>query len=237
MLKLKINEIFNKKRKLRKMKIKYAIFDLDGTLLNTIESLIKTVNAMLNDLGYASREKSEYQQFVGYGAKNLVKSLLIASGDEKAQQLEEAYQIYMKYFEDYCVYNVEPYPGILELLKNMKEKNIQLAVLTNKPHQVTGKVLDTSFDKDTFAFIQGQNSDFPRKPDPTAALHIAKILGAENTREVIFMGDSDADMQTAKNANMVSVGASWGFRNKEELIANGCEILLEKPLDLIPYLS
>lgn len=84
MLKLKINEIFNKNRKLRKMKIKYAIFDLDGTLLNTIESLIKTGNAMLNDLGYASREKSEYQQFVGYGAKNLVKSLLIASGDEKA---------------------------------------------------------------------------------------------------------------------------------------------------------
>jgi len=100
-------------------------------------------------------EVDKYKNFVGYGAKKLVEQLIVASGDEKAEQLDEAYDIYMKLFDDYCCYQVEPYPGILELIEGLQEKNISLGVLTNKPHQMTERVLATAFPEGTFAFIPG----------------------------------------------------------------------------------
>ncbi len=217
--------------------IKFAIFDLDGTLIQTMESIMKTGNLMLNDFGYAGISTEKYKRFVGYGAKNLVKELMIEAGDKNASQLEQAYAVYMKYFAEHATFEVKPYIGIEEMIAEMQDRNIKLAVLTNKPHAMAGDVMDKCFPVGTFEFIQGQSEDFPRKPDPTAAIYIAKEMGAENMREVMFMGDSDADMQTAKNAGMISVGASWGFRPAQELLENGCEILLEKPLDLIPYLE
>ena len=148
-----------------------------------------------------------------------------------------AYISDMRLFDEFCTYQVEPYPGIMELISGLQKRNITLAVLTNKPHQMTERVLNTTFSEDTFAYIQGHDIHFPRKPDPTAALFIAEKIGAENLRQVAFVGDSDADMQTAVNAGMVPVGAGWGFRTPEELLANGCEILLNHPLDLLSEIS
>ena len=219
------------------MVVKQVIFDLDGTLLETMDSLIYTGNLMLKKLAYPARDINDYRKFVGYGAKELVRRLLIASGDEAAKQLDEAYDTYMTLFEETCTYQVKPYPGISQLIEFLQKRNIKLAVLTNKPHQMAKKVIETSFPEGTFAFIQGHSDDFPAKPDPTSALYIANKLGAENMREVLFMGDSDADMQTAINAGMVAVGASWGFRTAKELLENGCEILLEKPTDLIQWIK
>ncbi|HHU53024.1 MAG TPA: HAD family hydrolase [Clostridiaceae bacterium] len=219
------------------MIIKQAIFDLDGTLLQTMDSLIKTGNSMLNQLGFQARTSEEYRFAIGYGAKELVRRLLVLSGDLQAEGLEEAYVIYMELFDEYCTYGVKPYPGIPELISEMQKRDIALAVLTNKPHQMAQRVLDTSFAPDTFAFVQGQDDDLPRKPDPTAAFYIAEKLGATDFRQVLFVGDSDADMQTAVNAGMIPVGAAWGFRTVEELIANGSEILLNEPLDLLAYLK
>ncbi|NLM20024.1 MAG: HAD family hydrolase [Clostridiaceae bacterium] len=219
------------------MIFKQAIFDLDGTLLQTMDSLIKTGNLMLEQFGYQPRTFEEYRFMVGYGAKELIRRLLILSGDKQAERLEEAYAIYMQLFDEYCTYQVKPYPGIPELIAEMQKREIVLAVLTNKPHQMTKRVLNTSFATDTFAFVQGQDASLPRKPDPAAAFYIAEKIGVTDFRQVLFIGDSDADMQTAVNAGMVPVGATWGFRTPEELIANGCEILLEKPLDLLTYLD
>ncbi|MGB4609173.1 MAG: HAD family hydrolase [Saccharofermentanales bacterium] len=219
------------------MIIKQAIFDLDGTLLQTMDSIIKTGNTTLNKLGYQLRTVEEFRFMIGYGAKELVRQLLVLSGDRQAERLEEAYAIYMNLFEEYCTYEVKPYPGIPELISELQKREIVLAVLTNKPHQMTQQVLDTSFATDTFAFVQGQEASLPRKPDPGAAFYVAEKIGATDYRQVLFIGDSDADMQTAVNAGMVPVGAAWGFRTREELIANGCEILLDHPLDLLAYLD
>ena len=219
------------------MIIKQAIFDLDGTLLETMDSIIKAGNAMLSRLGYEPRSREEYKLFVGYGAKQLVKNLLRASGDVHESRLEEAYPIYMEIFDETCTYKVRPYPGMTELISYLADHGIKLAVLTNKPHSMAARVVNSVFPINTFTIIQGLDDSFPRKPDPTAALHIAKELGAVDLKQVMFMGDSDADMQTAVNAGMLPVGASWGFRTGEELVANGCEILLEKPLDLIDRLT
>ncbi|HHT24322.1 MAG TPA: HAD family hydrolase [Clostridiaceae bacterium] len=219
------------------MIIKQAIFDLDGTILQTMDSLIKTGNSMLEQFGYQKRTLEEYRFVVGYGAKELVRRLLVLSGDQQAERLEEAYEIYMKLFDEYCTYQVRPYPGIPELISEFQKRDIVMAVLTNKPHKMTQRVLDTSFAADTFAFVQGQAANLPRKPDPAAALYIAEKIGVTDYRQVLFIGDSDADMQTAVNAGMVPVGAGWGFRTPEELMANGCEILLDHPLDLLDYLD
>ncbi len=217
--------------------IKYAIFDLDGTLIQTMDSLMKTGNLTLNQFGFPAIGLEKYKKFVGYGAKNLVKSLLIDSGDHEAALLERAYPIYMELFAEYCTYQIKPYENIEKLLQKMQEYGIKLAVLTNKPHQMAEEVMANCFPQDTFVTIQGQSDAFPVKPDPAAALYVAKKMGAEDLREVIFMGDSDADMQTARNAGMVAVGAAWGFRPAQELMDNGCEILLQDPLDLLPYLK
>lgn len=219
------------------MIIKQAIFDLDGTLLETMDSIIKAGNAMLTQLGYQPRSREDYQRFVGYGAKQLVKSLLRASGDLAESRLSEAYPTYMEIFDETCTYKVKPYPGMAQLISYLVDQGIKLAVLTNKPHSMAARVVHCGFPQDTFVIIQGLDDKFPRKPDPTAALHIARELGADDLRQVMFMGDSDADMQTAVNAGMLAVGAGWGFRTGDELIANGCEILLDKPLDLIDYLT
>ena len=219
------------------MIIKQAIFDLDGTLLETMNSLIKTGNTMLAQLGYSGIEVDKYKNFVGYGAKKLVEQLIVASGDEKAEQLDEAYDIYMKLFDEYCCYQVEPYPGILELIEGLQEKNISLGVLTNKPHQMTERVLATAFPEGTFAFIQGQDIHLPRKPDPIAAFYVAEKIGATDMSQVAFIGDSDADMQTAVNAGMIPVGVSWGFRTPAELIEHGSKLLLNHPLDLLAAIS
>lgn len=217
--------------------IQYAIFDLDGTLVQTMDSLMKTGNLTLNKFGFPAADLEKYKKFVGYGAKNLVKSLLINAGDDEATLLEEAYPIYMELFDQYCTYQIKPYPGIEELLQEMQKREIKLAVLTNKPHPMAQEVMARCFPEDTFEIIQGQSDAFPVKPDPAAALYVAQRMGADDLRKVIFMGDSDADMQTARNAGMIAVGASWGFRPAQELLDNGCEILLRDPLDLLPYLE
>lgn len=221
----------------KKVIIKQAIFDLDGTLLQTMNSLIKTGNLMLEKLGYPGRDVNDYRYFVGYGAKELVRRLLIASGDEQARQLDKAYESYMALFEETCTFQVEPYPGIPELINFLKKQNIKLAVLTNKPHEMAKKVIAQAFSADTFSYVQGQSAEFPRKPDPTSALFLADKIGAEIMREVLFIGDSDADMETAVNADMIPVGASWGFRTPQELLDHGCEVLLEKPSDLISWIK
>ncbi len=219
------------------MKLEQVIFDLDGTLMQTLDSLMFTGNQMLREFNYEPVDKASYQLFVGYGARELVRRLLVASGDSEAKQLEQAFQVYMRIFENGCIYNVKPYPGIVDLIDYLLKHQIKVSVFTNKPHQLTEKVLSQGFPLNTFSVIQGQDPALPKKPDPTVALKIAGSLGSRDMRKVAFVGDSDVDMQTAVNAGMIAVGASWGFRMPEELLANGCEWLLNHPADLIGHIE
>ena len=204
---------------------KACIFDLDGTLTDTLESLTYSVNATLNELHLPVITAEQCKSFVGSGARFLIERALEASGDTKLVHIEEAMDIYGRIFKENCTYRVAPYEGIVDMLKDLKEAGIRMAVLSNKPHLQTIDVVQEFFGEDTFIHVQGQQEGVPRKPDPTAALYIAERLGVE-PKECVYIGDSDVDMKTAGNARMHPVGVSWGYRPQELLLSCGAERIL-----------
>ena len=215
---------------------KACIFDLDGTLTDTLESLTYSVNATLKELGFPSITSEQCKSFVGSGARRLIEKALQASGDAELQYIEEAMQVYGRIFKVYCTYNVVPYEGIIELLQQLKERGMILSVLSNKPHRQTQDVVATYFEPDVFTYVQGQQDGVPRKPDPTAALLLAEQMGVL-PEECVYIGDSDVDMQTGNAAGMESVGVTWGFRSKEVLEQHGAKHTIDYPLELISIMN
>lgn len=215
---------------------KACIFDLDGTLTDTLESLTYSVNETLKELGLTCITGEQCRAFVGNGARYLLEKALAAAGDEKLTQIEEAMRVYGRVFQENCTYRVKPYEGILGLLKALKEQGILLAVLSNKPHLRTLDVVAAFFEKETFTYVQGQMEGIPRKPDPTAVWMIAEKLGAD-PRECIYVGDSDVDMETAGAAGVESVGVTWGFRSREVLEAHGAKHIIDHPEELVSIIK
>lgn len=215
---------------------KACIFDLDGTLTDTLESLTYSVNATLKELKLPCITREQCRDFVGNGARYLLERSLEASGDKKLIHIEEAMQIYGRIFKQNCTYKVEPYDGILEMLSALKEKGMKLAVLSNKPHLQTLDVVSTFFEKETFEVVQGQQEGVPRKPDPIAALMIAEKFGVDHT-ECVYVGDSDVDMQTGNSAGMKTVGVTWGFRPKAVLLEHGAHYTIDHPGELITIVN
>lgn len=211
---------------------KACIFDLDGTLTDTLESLTYSVNETLKELHLPCITSKQCMSFVGNGARYLIEQALQASGDEKLVHIEEAMEIYKRIFKVNCTYRVAPYEGIVEMLDTLKQAGVKLAVLSNKPHLQTLDVVATYFAEDTFVDVQGQQEGVPRKPDPTAALLIAQKLGVNQT-ECVYVGDSDVDMQTGKSAGMETVGVTWGFRPKQVLLEQGAKRIIDSPKELI----
>ena len=215
--------------------IKAVIFDLDGTLTDTLESMAVAGNNTLESVGLEPRPIEEYKYFAGDGADVLVERFLKAAGDEKLEKYEEAYKNYKEEFALDCTYNVKVYDGILDMLEKLKEKKVKVAVLSNKPHQRVIQVVYKFFGEGMFNIVQGQMEGFAKKPDPEAAISIAKRLGV-NPDEVLYVGDTDVDMQTGINASMNTVGVLWGFREEKELRENGAHNIISEPkqiLDLI----
>ena len=165
---------------------KACIFDLDGTLTNTLESLTYSVNTTLEELGLSSITWQQCRAFVGSGPRPLLEQSLKAVGDQELVHIEQAVEIYARVFKEGCMYKVEPYAGIVELLAALKEKGLRLAVLSNKPHMQTNKIVEKFFEEATFDLVEGLKSDVPKKPDPTAALIIAEKLGVSK-EECIYI--------------------------------------------------
>jgi len=211
---------------------KACIFDLDGTLTDTLESLTYSVNATLNELHLSSITREQCKAFVGNGARYLIERALEASGDAKLVYIEEAMEIYRRIFKVNCTYKVVPYEGIEEMLAVLKESGVKLAVLSNKPHVQTVDVVSTFFGKEMFDWVQGQQEKIPRKPDPSAVFMIAERLQVDQ-RECLYIGDSEVDMRTAKAARVESVGVTWGFRPKEVLVQSGAKHVINHPKELI----
>jgi phosphoglycolate phosphatase len=216
--------------------IKAVIFDLDGTLLNTVSSMAISVNRVLEHLGLSPRPEEEYKKYAGDGAGMLVKRALIAAGDTQLSHFEEAFEEYMKLFQTSCTYHVTPYDGICDLLQELKHRGILLAVLSNKPHQQAKDVIDTYFDDDIFSVVQGQVDGIPKKPDPSGALKIAQSFGVSPS-ECLYVGDTNVDMQTGNRANMHTVGVLWGFRDQQELMENHAQHIISYPGDLLSLLG
>lgn len=216
--------------------IKGAIFDLDGTLLATLESIAKAGNTMLAQFGYPPVPVKQYGVFAGNGADKLVERALIYSGDTKLTHLEEAICVYREIFKQYCSYQVKPYEGILPMLSELQNQNIRLAVVTNKPHVNAVCLMKEYFGNYPFTHVIGQQDGFPQKPDPAGIFEIVSQWGI-SPEECVYLGDSDVDMKTGKGAGCLTVGVLWGFREKEELLANGADHLISHPLELLPLLK
>lgn len=195
-----------------------CIFDLDGTLTDTLESLTYSVNETMKEIGLSEITSEQCREFVGNGARVLIEKTLKASGDEGLTRFDEAFDAYRRIFDKCCTYRVKPYPGIPEMLGVMKERGIRLGVLSNKPDRQAVHVVEEIFGKGVFDHVQGQKDSVPRKPDPTAVLSIAGGFGV-SPAETLYIGDSEVDGATGKAAGMDTILVSWGFRSRGVLEA------------------
>ena len=214
--------------------IKACIFDLDGTLTNTLDSLEYSVNETMKQIHMPQITKEQCRDFVGNGAKVLIEKALKAGGDEALDKLDEAMEVYGRVFDENCTYKVVPYKGIERMLETLKKQGIRLAVLSNKPDRQVGHVIKEIFGEGLFDWIQGQKEGVPRKPDPSAALDIADRLGAE-IAETAYIGDSEVDAATGKNAGLKTIGVLWGFRDRKTLETAGADHLIERPEELLQF--
>ena len=216
------------------MRLRAIIFDLDGTLLDTLEDLADAMNSVLAEARLPTHPVSAYRTFVGDGIEMLVhRSLPFAVPDERefARFVELARRAYAERWS--C--KTRPYPGIPEMVRAFAEAGFQVAVLSNKPDDAVQAVVRTFLPGIDFTVVLGATPSRPKKPDPAAAMEIARRLGVPPA-EIAFMGDSSVDMRTAVAAGMFPIGVLWGFRTAEELIDSGARLLAAAPGDLLPLL-
>lgn len=215
---------------------KAVIFDLDGTLSDSIHSIKYCTDKALEPWGYGPFTIEQCCYFVGDGAANLVKRALAASGDTELTHYQEAFARYREIFAENCMYEVKPYEGVIELLQALKERGIAIAVLSNKPHAETVNVVESLFGKGYFDVIQGQKENVAIKPSPEGVFQILLQLDL-TAREILYLGDTSTDMKTGKSAGAFTVGALWGFRDRKELEENHADAMIEKPLQLLDYIA
>lgn len=214
--------------------MKACIFDLDGTLTNTLESMTYSVNLTLKEMGLSQITKEQCRMFVGNGARVLMEESLKAVGDTDASRIEEGMKIYGRIFDQNCTYHVTPYEGIPEMLKKLKEKGIHLAVLSNKPDRQTVKVVREIFGADVFDYAQGQKEGIRRKPEPDGVWYLMEQMHVSK-EECLYIGDSEVDAATGKNAGLETIGVLWGFRDRKTLETAGADHLIGRPEELLQF--
>lgn len=214
---------------------KAVVFDLDGTLSDTIVSIAYCANRALEKFGLQTFENDRYKKFVGDGAAELVRRTLRNQPTDRMDLYEQVIAEYMRLFAVDCMYQVKPYEGILELLGELKKREIRIAVFSNKPHKNTCMVIHDLFGDDIFDVIQGQVEEIAKKPSPDGVFLISKKLGIP-VQEMLYVGDTDTDMQTGRNAGAFTVGVLWGFRDRAELEENHADAIIAHPSQLLEYL-
>lgn len=215
------------------MNFKGVIFDLDGTLVNSLEDIADAMNSVLLEHNFPTHSYDAYQYFIGSGFRNLV-SKALPSTDNTESQIDNYYNLMTEVYSENCTRKTKSYDGIFELLDHLISLNIKLGVFSNKSDDLTKAVTAALFPK-YFDQIVGLTTEILKKPNPFKAFEICNNWGLK-TEEIIFVGDSGIDMQTATNAKMLAVGVLWGYRPQEELIAEGAKQVLAHPLDLIAFL-
>ena len=208
---------------------KTIIFDLDGTLIDSLEDIAVCMNKVLEELNLPIHKIDDYKYFVGSGVDVLVNNALKDSSQEIKNEVLEKFK---KEYDQQLHAKTKPYAGIYELLDELKKLDYNLAVLSNKPHDFTVAYINYLFKDYNFKEVHGQKKEVPRKPDPIGAINIAKALNIPCS-EIFFVGDTMVDMQTAKSANMKAIGVLWGFRDEKELRENGADFIVKEPLEII----
>ena len=204
------------------------VFDLDGTLLNTLGDLTDATNAALTHFGYPARSEEEVRRFVGNGAKNQI--TLSLPGGEPPEVIDEVLAWYKAYYADHSQIKTCPYEGILEALEEIK-REFPVAIVSNKP-DVAVKILCAQYFGDAFSL--GERDGCPRKPAPDMVYAALKAIGTE---KCIYVGDSEVDVLTAKNAGVPCLTVLWGFRDRQTLVEAGAEHFCESPADLLKILK
>ena len=212
---------------------KALIFDLDGTVLNTLDDIGNACNVALKNYGYPIHNLKSYEQMVGNGFMVLMIRALPEGEYERLteESFDNILSFAKNYYAEHMCERTEPYKGIVESLTILSKKEVILAVLSNKPEYMTKKLIAHYFPNIPFAQVLGGRKDLPLKPDPTRALTMLKEYDCDPTQSM-FIGDSNVDMETAKAANMLPIGVAWGFRGAKELKKYGAVKLLQDPLEI-----
>lgn len=210
---------------------KLAIFDLDGTLLNTVEDLGNATNYALEQCGFQIHPKDEYYQMVGRGIYNMFRTALPSeySNEENVQKMAS---YFIPYYDEHKCDFTRPYDGIPEMLRNITGRGVRLAVASNKYQDGAEKLVHHFFGDYEFVKILGQREGQPIKPDPAIVDQILAEVPYISKAETVYVGDSNVDMQTGANAKVRTIGVSWGFRGREELAAYHPSAIIDTPEDL-----
>lgn len=211
------------------MHYRAVVFDLDGTLVDSLADLAASGNELLAAYGKPPHSVDAYRYFVGNGSRILIERLLPR---EKEDVLDEALARYKEIYGRTLLRQTKPYPGILSLLTSLQERKIPMAVCTNKHPSAAETVIRTLFPPHTFAAYVGERPGVARKPDPANLLYVLEPLGIPPA-ETAYLGDTSVDMETAVRAGALPVGVLWGFRDKAELLASGAQVLLAHPAELL----
>ena len=205
--------------------IKTVIFDLDGTLLNTLEDLKDAANFALSEFGYPKRSLEEIRCFVGNGVRKLIERAV----PKYCENIDEFLCVFKKNYSENMCNNTVPYNGILKILKDLQDNGVKIGVVSNKFDSAV-KELCKKYFGNLVDIAVGQSDDVPKKPAPEGVFKVMKELGAEKI-STVYIGDSEVDVQTAKNSGLPCIGVTWGFRNKNDL--QGADYIIDNPCDII----
>ncbi len=209
-----------------------AIFDLDGTLLDSLQDVADSMNRTLRRNGFAAHPVDAYRRFIGNGVRLLAQRVLPENRREDGDLVKRLVGEMQAEYEAHWADASRPYPGIAEMLEGLATRGVRLAILSNKPDRFTRLIAERFFSAWPFDPVIGSREGRPHKPDPEAALQIARAWRVPAS-EVLYAGDSDADMLTSRAAGMYAVGVLWGFRPRDELERTGAAVTIERPADLL----
>ena len=210
--------------------VKSVIFDLDGTLADTMDDITASLNMMLRSCAYPEHSREEAVSFINRGARNLVRMALPKEKQSDEAEVERCLKIYNGFYAEHYLDSIRLYDGIYELCERLAASGVKLAVLSNKPHRFVTEIIEKLM-PGLFRKAVGQKDGLPHKPDPTVPLMIAEELGAKPD-EVVFCGDSDVDMTAAHNAGMIPAAVAWGYRSEDVLTAAGAKYIAHDAAEL-----
>lgn len=207
------------------------LFDLDGTLIDSLADIAESINRMLDHRGYPRCDVEIFKQMVGDGMEKLVERALPPAARDTAT-ITACVEEYRAHYDTLWNHATQPYAGIVEMLATLKARGVKLGVISNKAHRFTVPMTEHFFGKDLFDHILGQRAEVPRKPDPAGAIEMAQVLGVPLS-ECAYVGDSGIDMAFARNSGMTAIGVHWGFRSEAELREHGAHRLISSPAELL----
>lgn len=211
---------------------KMCIFDLDGTLINSLPAISHFANTAIAEAGLAPIDADTYRYYVGDGMDTLLHRCLAHYNADTPENFAKVREVYKSGYDNDVLYETHAYDGIKELLEQLKSKGIKICVLSNKPDNAVSDAVYQLFGKDCFDMVIGQIDGIPKKPAPDSVFEICKRMGI-SPAETVFVGDTNVDVQTGKNAGAYTIGVLWGYRDEKELRENGADIIIDSPAEIL----